>query len=94
MGTESPDASENLDLVTLFRSNSATAQMEAQFIHGVLDAGGVPNVFMGDTVQPELPFLVRVPKDRLEEAERLIAEAQAAGPRGAEEAERASESAE
>ena len=94
MGTEPPDAFEDLDLVTVFRSNSATAQMEAQFIHGVLDAGDVPNVFMGDTRQPELPFLVRVPKSRLEEAERLIADAQAAGPQAAEEAERASEGAE
>ena len=42
MGTELPDASEDLDLVTIFESSETNAQMEAQFIRGVLEAGGVP----------------------------------------------------
>jgi phosphoenolpyruvate carboxylase len=40
---------------------------------------------------PNLGVTVRVPRARLEEAERLIAEAQAAGPAAADEAEKASE---
>jgi hypothetical protein len=91
MGTEPLDDSEDLDLVTVFDSDKHTSQMEAQFIRGILEAGGVPAVIVGNTALPYLPFEVRVPKARLEEAERLIAEAQASGPQAAEEAERASE---
>ncbi|HSW50011.1 MAG TPA: hypothetical protein VLH09_07545 [Bryobacteraceae bacterium] len=91
---ESPqplDTSDDLDLVTLFESSEISAQMEAQLIRGVLDAGAVPAVIVGHSTLPNLPTEVRVPKAYLEEALRLIAESQAAGPRGAEEAEQAAE---
>jgi hypothetical protein len=94
MGTEPPDASEDLDLVTIFESNETNAQVESQVIRGVLEAGGVPAIIVGGAEMPNLPCEVRVPKSRLEEAELLIAEAQEAGPQAAEEAERASEGAE
>jgi hypothetical protein len=87
------DLSDGLDLVTIFKSSEVNAQMEAQIIRGVLEAGGVPAFIGGDPRLPYFPFMVRVPKDRREDAERLIAESQAAGPQAADEAERASESA-
>jgi hypothetical protein len=86
------DLSDGLDLVTIFESSEVDSQMEAQVIRGALEAGGVPAFIVGDTALPSLPFMVRVPKDRREDAERLLAESRAAGPQGAEEAERASES--
>ena len=88
---EELDTSEDLDLVTVFDSDKHTSQMEAQFIRGILEAGGVPAVVVGNTALPYFPFEVRVPKARLEEAFRLIAESEAAGPRAADEAEQASE---
>jgi hypothetical protein len=94
MGNERPDASEDLDLVTIYESNETNAQVESQFIRGVLEAGGVPAIIVGGAEMPNLPCEVRVPQSRFAEAERLIAEAQAAGPQAAEEAERASEGAE
>lgn len=84
--TDQPDNSEQFDLVTVFRSDEHTAEMEALAIHGLLEAAGIPAVLVGTSVLPVLPFEVRVPKARLEEAERLIAESQATGPQAAEEA--------
>jgi hypothetical protein len=92
---ESPeqlDTSEDLDLVTVFDSEAHTSQMEAQFVRGILEAGGITAVVVGNTSLPQFPFDVRVPKAQAEEALRLIAESEAAGPRGAEEAEQATES--
>ena len=86
-----PDTSEDLDLVTIYESSEVNAQMEAQLIRGVLESAGVPVVIVGDTTLPYLPFMVRVPKARVEEAERLIAESRAVGPEGADEAEQSSE---
>ncbi len=89
--SEPLDVSDDLDLVTVFSSNNHDAEMEAMAIRGVLDAGGVPSLVVGDSVLPFFSFEVRVPRIWLEEAERLIAESRAAGPQGAEEAEEASE---
>jgi len=85
------DTSDDLDLVTVFSSDKHTSEMEATAIQSILEAGGVSSVIVGTGVIPSLPFEVRVPRSRLEEALRLIAESEAAGPRAAEEAERASE---
>jgi hypothetical protein len=87
------DLSGDLDLVTIFESSEVNSQMEAQLIRGALEAGGVTAFIVGDATLPNLPFMVRVPKDQVEEAERLLAESRAAGPQAADEAERASESA-
>jgi hypothetical protein len=86
-----PDDSEDFDLVTVFSSDEHDAEMEALAVQSVLEAGGIPAVIVGSSVLPNLPFEVRVPSARLEEAEKLIADSEAAGPAGAEEAERASE---
>jgi hypothetical protein len=86
-----PDDSEDFDLVTVFSSDEHNAEMQAQAVQSVLEAGGIPAVIVGSSVLPNLPFEVRVPSARLEEAETLIANSEAAGPLGAEEAERASE---
>jgi hypothetical protein len=99
MGMESEpleplDTSEDLDLVSLFDSDEHTADMEARVIQSVLEAGGVPSVIVGGAEMPNIPCDIRVPKARLEEALLLIAESQAAGPSGAEEAEKNSEGAE
>lgn len=83
---EEPDNSEQFDLVTVFRSDEHTAEMEALAIQGLLEAAGIPAVLVGTAVLPVLPFEVRVPKARQQEAERLIAESQLSGPQAAEDA--------
>jgi hypothetical protein len=86
------DASPSFDLVTLFSSDRHNAEMEAIGIRALLDAADIPSVIVGASVYPNLPFEVRVPRNCLEDAQRVIAESQAAGPEAAEEAEKASES--
>ena len=86
------DNSSGLDLVTIFRSEaSATAELEAMSIKAFLDGAGIESVLMGSATLPNLPFEIKVPQDRKEEAERVIAEAQATGPAEAERAEAESE---
>ena len=85
------DPSPDLDMVTLFSSSNIDAEMEANAIHGILTANGIPSVVVGASTIPSLEFQVQVPRAAAEEAERLIEEAQAAGPAAAEEAEAASE---
>jgi hypothetical protein len=86
-----PDASHDLDMVTLFSSLNHDAEMEANAIHGLLEANGIPSIVVGNSQLPVLEFRVEVPRSRLEEAKRVLAEAQAAGPSAAAEAEQASE---
>jgi hypothetical protein len=89
--TEGLDTSEDLDLVRVFYSAEHDAQIKVELVRGLLEAGGVPTVMVGNASLPNLPSELRVPKVRLEEALRLIAESEAAGPRAAEEAEELSE---
>jgi hypothetical protein len=86
-----PDASHEMDMVTLFSSSNHDAEMEAMAIHGILESNGIPSILVGTSTLPVLAFEVQVPKENLEEAERILAEAQAAGPAAAAEAEAASE---
>lgn len=79
------------EMVTVFSSAGTTGEMEAASIHQVLDASGIPSMLIGPATLPVVEFQVHVPADRLEEARRIIAEAQAAGPAAADEAELASE---
>jgi hypothetical protein len=81
----------DLEMVTLFSSSNHDAEQEALAIHSVLEAAGVPSVVVGPSVIPSLEFRVDVPSERAVDAERIIAEARAAGPAAAEEAEAASE---
>jgi len=90
MATE-PDSSEQFDLEPVFRSDEHTAGMEALAIQSLLESQGIPAVLVGASVLPVLPFEVRVPKARLVEAERIIAEFKASGPQAAEDASGRSE---
>lgn len=84
---ESGDPSRSLDLETIFSAIGATAEVEAMGIRSVLDANGIPTVFVSPPQYPNLRFVVKVPHRYLEQAERILAEARAAGPEAAEEAE-------
>ena len=90
-GEGAVDPSPDLDLVTLFSSSNVDAELEANNIHGMLEASGIPSLVVGASVIPSLEFLVQVPRSRAAEAERLLEEARAAGPEAAAEAEAASE---
>jgi uridine phosphorylase len=87
----SVDPSAALDMVTLFSSSAVDAEMEASNIHGMLQASGIASAIVGTSMIPSLEFQVQVPRENLEEAERLVEEACAAGPEAAAEAELASE---
>jgi hypothetical protein len=65
--------------------------MEAGAIHGLLEANGIPSIIVGAPQIPSLEFQVQVPRARLEEAERVLADARDAGPAAAAEAESAGE---
>lgn len=83
--------SHDLDLVTLFSSSNTDAEMEVNQIRALLEASGIPAVVVGATAIPSLPFQVQVPRAALEAAQQALAEARAAGPAAAEEAEAAGE---
>lgn len=85
------DPSHDLDMVTLYESLAVDADIEADVIHGILESNGVPSMVVSGFAQPNLGYQVKVPRARLEEARRLIDEAEAAGPEAAAEAEAASE---
>jgi hypothetical protein len=76
---EPVDNSEDMDLEVLVETVGATAEMEALAIRSVLEANA------------NLPFIVKVPRNRVEEARQVLAEAREAGPLAAEEAERSQE---
>jgi hypothetical protein len=84
------DTSHNLDMVPLYFSQTVEAESEAEVIHGVLESNDIPSTIAGDQL-PNLGIFVLVPRGRLEEARRVIAEQQAAGPEAAAEAEAESE---
>jgi hypothetical protein len=86
-----PDAGEQMDLVTVFQSAGSGAEMEALDVQALLEASGIQAFIVGDSRLPNLPDEVRVAQEHAEQAQRLIADALAAGPAGAEEAEAAGE---
>jgi hypothetical protein len=86
-----PDTSHEMDMVTLFSSSNHDAEMEAMQINGMLQSNGIQSVVVGTSTLPVLEFEVQVPRENLEEAQRLLAEAQADGPAAAAEAEAAGE---
>jgi len=79
-----------LDMVTL-PSGTVSSEMEADMIRGVLDANDIPSLLSSASQYPPLGYAVKVPRGRVGEAERLVAEALAAGPEAAAEAEAESE---
>jgi len=88
---DQPLTSHALDMVALFDSSTVDAEMEADVIRGVLDTNGIPSLVRRATGIPSFGFQVLVPRGRVHEAQQLIADAQAAGPEAAAEAEAASE---
>lgn len=90
---QDPERDENPDqeMVALFSSSNVDAEMEAGTIHSILEANGIPSVVVGASVIPSLEFQVQVPRENLAEAQQVIAEARAAGPEGAAEAEASTE---
>ena len=86
------DNSPALDAVTVFRARSGTtAEMEAMAVKSMLESAGIGAILVGDSVLPNLSFEIQVAKDQAEQAEQLIAAAQAAGAQAAEEEERSTE---
>jgi hypothetical protein len=85
------DPSSDLDVVILFSSSNTDAEMEAINIRSLLESNGIEAIVVGPRVLPSLEFQVQVPRAKAEEARRLIAEARAAGPAAAAEAEASSE---
>ena len=83
--------SHNLDLVTVFQSAGSNAEMEAISVKALLESNGIESVLVADTRFPNLPDEVRVAQRDVTEAKRLIADALAAGPAGAAEAEKQTE---
>jgi hypothetical protein len=82
-----------LDMVTLWKSVAGTmsAEIEADMIRGVLESNGIPVMVVGASQYPNLGFEVKVPRGKVKEAEELLAQAEAAGPDAASEAEADSE---
>ncbi len=76
--------SHDLDFVAIFKSQGIEAEMEAISIQSVLEANGIPCTVVGSAQIPSLPFEVRVPKSRLEEASSLLEEARETGPAAAD----------
>src|SRR5579885_363700 len=89
-GENPVDTSHELDMVPLYFSQTIEAEIEADVIRGLLESNGIPAVVSGSPVT-SLGFQIRVPRARMEEAQRLIAEQQVGGPEAAAEAEAASE---
>lgn len=85
------DPSHDLDMVTIAEVQGMTGEMEAMGIQSILDANGISAVLVGSSTLPNLSFAVQVPKDDVERAQAALAEAQAAGPAAAAEAQRESE---
>lgn len=85
------DRSAHLDLVTVLRASGQTSELEAMEVQALLKASGITAMIVGDSRFPNLAQDVRVPHSQEAEARRLIADALAAGPAAAEEAEAASE---
>ena len=81
------DISHDLDLVPLYTSQTIEAESEATVIRGILDSNGIPSVLSSNPYSQVLGFELKIPRNRAEDARRIIAEQRAAGPEAAAEAE-------
>ena len=75
------------EMIAVFSSSNHDAEMEALNIKAMLDASGVEAMVVGPHVLPNLEFQVQVSQELAGKAQTLIAEARAAGPEAAAEAE-------
>jgi hypothetical protein len=91
-GEEGLNPTHELDMVTLYRSTTVQAEIESDMIRGLMESNGIPALIVRAMGLPSFGFEVQVPRQHEAEAKRLIAEAQAAGPEAAAEAERETES--
>jgi len=79
-------------LVTVFRlAGGDTDEMEVMTVRQLLESNGIDTVLVGDSPLPVLAEEIRVAEEDAERARQLIADALAAGPAGAAEAEAESE---
>ena len=79
-------------LVTVFRlAGGGTDEMEVVMVQQLLESNGINTVLVGDNPLPSLAEEIRVAEEDAERAQQLIADALAAGPAGAAEAEAESE---
>jgi ribosomal protein L11 methylase PrmA len=81
------DPSEDLDLVALFEEGTELSELEATSLQSLLEANGITAMVVGASGLPSIPYEVRVPREQLEAAEQVVADAVAAGSEGAETAE-------
>lgn len=88
---DSREESHDLDLITVFQAAGATSEIEALSVQSLLQAAGIDAVLVDSEMLPNLPAEVRVAKERVTEAKRIIADSLAAGPSAALEAEKQSE---
>ena len=89
-------SSDPLDLVPVIEEDGSPlelTEMEAIELKNLLDANGIDAVISGSEMMPNLPYRLMVASGKAAEAGRVIAEARAAGPEGAEEAEQEGEAA-
>jgi hypothetical protein len=84
--------SHDFDLVTVFRSAGTGTKTEALSVKAMLESNGVYAMMVADARLPYLPEEVRVPRESVTHAKRLIDAALAAGAAGADEAEASTES--
>jgi hypothetical protein len=84
------NTSHELDMEPLYFSQTIEAEVEAEVIRGVLESNGIPAIVSASPV-PSLGLQIRVPRNRMDDALRVIAEQEAAGPEAAAEAEAATE---
>ena len=86
------EPSGDLDLVTVFRTaGGGIEETEVLTVQQLLESNGIRTVLIGDSPLPNLAEEIRVVSGDAERALQLIADALAAGPAGAEEAEAESE---
>jgi len=82
------NTSHDLDLATVFVSDAHNAEMLALGLQSLLEAQDIPTLVVSGSQFPSLPYEIRVPRARLEEARAVIEAAEQAGPEAAEQAER------
>jgi hypothetical protein len=78
-------------MVSIFRSQTTDAELDADNIHGVLESNGIWSVVERGGPYPILGYEVMVTRENEASARQLIAEALASGPEAADEGEAASE---
>jgi hypothetical protein len=84
--TELNETSE-FDFVILANYHGPHAEMEARAVESVLRAAGIESVVEGAVGFASVPFEVSVARNQFEAAQKVLAEALAAGPAAAEQAE-------